>query len=124
MNEEVTARAMELPVTRLKNESKRKSIDPKKFLLEPKLNARELPPELSSELPTELPPELSSELPTELPPELSSELPTELPPELSSELPSRPELPRPLLNAGATELPSNAAPLRIAAPESRPVVSN
>ena len=107
---------MELPVRRLKNESKRKSIDPKKFLLEPKLNARELPPELSSELPTELPPELSSELP----PELSSELP----PELSSELPSKPELPRPLLSAGATELPSNAAPPRIAAPESRPVVSN
>ena len=103
---------MELPVRRLKNESKRKSIDPKKFLLEPKLNARELPPELSSELPTELPPELSSELPTELPPELSSELP------------SKPELPRPLLSAGATELPSNAAPPRIAAPESRPVVSN
>ena len=117
---------MELPVRRLKNESKRKSIDPKKFLLEPKLNARELPPELSSELPTELPPELSSELPTELPPELSSELPSkpELPPELSSELPSKPELPRPLLSAGATELPSNAAPPRIAAPESRPVVSN
>ena len=91
---------MELPVRRLKNESKRKSIDPKKFLLEPKLNARELPPELSSELPTELPPELSSELP------------------------SKPELPRPLLSAGATELPSNAAPPRIAAPESRPVVSN
>ena len=113
---------MELPVRRLKNESKRKSIDPKKFLLEPKLNARELPPELSSELPTELPPELSSELP----PELSSELPSkpELPPELSSELPSKPELPRPLLSAGATELPSNAAPPRIAAPESRPVVSN
>ena len=105
---------MELPVRRLKNESKRKSIDPKKFLLEPKLNARELPPELSSELPTELPPELSSELPSK----------PELPPELSSELPSRPELPRPLLSAGATELPSNAAPRRIAAPESRPVVSN
>lgn len=105
---------MELPVRRLKNESKRKSIDPKKFLLEPKLNARELPPELSSELPTELPPELSSELPSK----------PELPPELSSELPSRPELPRPLLSAGATELPSNAAPPRIAAPESRPVVSN
>ncbi|GAA1417890.1 hypothetical protein GCM10009615_03400 [Corynebacterium durum] len=99
---------MELPVRRLKKESKRKSIDPRKFLLEPKLNARELPPELSSELPTELPPELSSELP----------------PELSSELPSKPELPRPLLSAGATELPSNAAPPRIAAPESRPVVSN
>ena len=114
MNEEVTARAMELPVRRLKNESKRKSIDPKKFLLEPKLSARELPPELSSELPTELPPELSSELPSK----------PELPPELSSELPSRPELPRPLLSAGATELPSNAAPPRIAAPESRPVVSN
>jgi len=91
---------MELPVRRLKKESKRKSIDPRKFLLEPKLNARELPPELSSELPTELPPELSSELP------------------------SKPELPRPLLSAGATELPSNAAPPRIAAPESRPVVSN
>ena len=105
---------MELPVRRLKNESKRKSIDPKKLLLEPKLNARELPPELSSELPTELPPELSSELPSK----------PELPPELSSELPSRPELPRPLLSAGATELPSNAAPPRIAAPESRPVVSN
>jgi len=105
---------MELPVRRLKNESKRKSIDPKKFLLEPKLSARELPPELSSELPTELPPELSSELPSK----------PELPPELSSELPSRPELPRPLLSAGATELPSNAAPPRIAAPESRPVVSN
>jgi|GEM_PF-3843479 len=105
---------MELPVRRLKNESKRKSIDPKKFLLEPKLNARELPPELSSELPTELPPELSSELPSK----------PELPPELSSELPSKPELPRPLLSAGATELPSNAAPPRIAAPESRPVVSN
>ena len=101
---------MELPVRRLKNESKRKSIDPKKFLLEPKLNARELPPELSSELPTELPPELPSK--------------PELPPELSSELPSKPELPRPLLSAGATELPSNAAPPRIAAPESRPVVSN
>ena len=121
---------MELPVRRLKKESKRKSIDPRKFLLEPKLNARELPPELSSELPTELPPELSSELPpelsSELPPELSSELPSkpELPPELSSELPSKPELPRPLLSAGATELPSNAAPPRIAAPESRPVVSN
>ena len=97
---------MELPVRRLKNESKRKSIDPKKFLLEPKLNARELP--------TELPPELSSELPSK----------PELPPELSSELPSKPELPRPLLSAGATELPSNAAPPRIAAPESRPVVSN
>ena len=105
---------MELPVRRLKNESKRKSIDPKKFLLEPKLNARELPPELSSELPTELPPELSSELPSK----------PELPPELNSELPSKPELPRPLLSAGATELPSNAAPPRIAAPESRPVVSN
>ena len=105
---------MELPVRRLKNESKRKSIDPRKFLLEPKLNARELPPELSSELPTELPPELSSELPSK----------PELPPELSSELPSKPELPRPLLSAGATELPSNAAPPRIAAPESRPVVSN
>ena len=105
---------MELPVRRLKNESKRKSIDPKKFLLEPKLNARELPPELSSELPTEVPPELSSELPSK----------PELPPELSSELPSKPELPRPLLSAGATELPSNAAPPRIAAPESRPVVSN
>ena len=105
---------MELPVRRLKNESKRKSIDPKKFLLEPKLNARELPPELSSELPKELPPELSSELPSK----------PELPPELSSELPSKPELPRPLLSAGATELPSNAAPPRIAAPESRPVVSN
>ena len=105
---------MELPVRRLKNESKRKSIDPKKFLLEPKLNARELPPELSSELPTELPPELSSELPSK----------PELPPELSSELPNKPELPRPLLSAGATELPSNAAPPRIAAPESRPVVSN
>ena len=105
---------MELPVRRLKNESKRTSIDPKKFLLEPKLNARELPPELSSELPTELPPELSSELPSK----------PELPPELNSELPSKPELPRPLLSAGATELPSNAAPPRIAAPESRPVVSN
>ena len=105
---------MELPVRRLKKESKRKSIDPRKFLLEPKLNARELPPELSSELPTELPPELSSELPSK----------PELPPELSSELPSKPELPRPLLSAGATELPSNAAPPRIAAPESRPVVSN
>ena len=105
---------MELPVRRLKNESKRKSIDPRKFLLEPKLNALELPPELSSELPTELPPELSSELPSK----------PELPPELSSELPSKPELPRPLLSAGATELPSNAAPPRIAAPESRPVVSN
>ena len=105
---------MELPVRRLENESKRESIDPKKFLLEPKLNARELPPELSAELPTELPPELSSELPSK----------PELPPELSSELPSKPELPRPLLSAGATELPSNAAPPRIAAPESRPVVSN